>query len=76
MNFDDEYATKGDLWYEVGRLERQLRDSEEKIDELKQQIWELERNVDRLDSARYHFGCFFYLSIPITLLIAWFWSHS
>ena len=51
LNLDD-YPNQKDLLYLVNNLERQLRDSDEKIDELKQQIWELERNVARMESQQ------------------------
>ena len=38
LNFEDEDPTKGDLRYEVGNLRTQLRDIDEQIAELKQQI--------------------------------------
>ena len=96
MNFEDEsptedeYATKGDLRYEVVRLEREVRDGDEKIEDLKQQIEGLERYADRLRSDQLRFdrqtkrmaanaqavGFLLFLIIPITLLIAWFWFHN
>ena len=75
MNLDD-YPNQEDLLYLVRVLERDLRDSDKKIDELKQQIQDLEKDVNRIDSQKYNLGCFFYLYIPITLLIAWFWFHN
>ena len=69
MNFEDEsptedeYATKGDLRYEVVRLEREVRDGDEKIvrdgdekiEDLKKQIEGLERYADRLRSDQLRF---------------------
>ena len=46
---EDEYATKGDLRYEVGRLEREVRDSDEKIEDLKQQIEDLKQQIEGLE---------------------------
>ena len=96
MNFEDEfptedeYATKEDLRYEVGRLEQEVRDGDEKIEDLKQQIEGLERYADRLRSDQLRFdrqtkrmaanaqavGFLLFLIIPVTLLIAWFWFHN
>ena len=87
---EDEYATKEDLRYEVGRLEREVRDGDEKIEDLKQQIEGLERYADRLRSDQLRFdrqtrrmaanaqavGFLLFLIIPVTLLIAWFWFHN
>ena len=60
---EDEYATKGDLRYEVGRLEREVRDGDEnalvlqmkQIEDLKKQIEGLERYADRLRSDQLRF---------------------
>ena len=96
MNFEDEsptedeYATKEDFRYEVGRLEREVRDGDKKIEDLKQQIEGLERYADRLRSDQLRFdrqtkrmaanaqavGFLLFLIIPVTLLIAWFWFHN
>jgi len=46
---EDEYATKGDLRYEVGRLEREVRDGDEKIEDLKQQIEDLKQQIEGLE---------------------------
>ena len=87
---EDEYATKGDLRYEVVRLEREVRDGDKKIEDLKQQIEGLERYADRLRSDQLTFarqanrmaanaqavGFLLFLIIPVTLLIAWFWFHN
>ena len=55
MNFEDEsptedeYATKEDFRYEVGRLEREVRDGDEKIEGLKQQIEGLKQQIEGLE---------------------------
>ena len=55
MNFEDEsptedeYATKEDFRYEVGRLEREVRDGDEKIEGLKQQIEGLKKQIEGLE---------------------------
>ncbi len=60
---EDEYATKGDLRFEVGRLEQEVRDGDEnalvlqmkQIEELKKQIEGLERYAERLRSDQLRF---------------------
>ena len=88
---EDEYATKGDLRFEVGRLEQEVRDGDENalVMQMKQ-IEGLERYAERLRSDQLRFvlqskrmaanaqavGFLLFLIIPVTLLIAWFWFHN
>ena len=61
---EDEYATKGDLRFEVGRLEQEVRDGDEnalvlqmkQIEDLKKQIEGLERYAERLRSGQLRFA--------------------